>query len=213
MLSPDPERRAARLLSAAELGYELGRFAQVEQITAEVARMALPTRERSRLTWLEGAFHDGVTSEPADIRHLVGLARRAVSDDDADLAMQLLFGAARRVWWRDPGEGVRDDVVRAAREVALPAGDPRLLAVLGLSESLTLAPTIVAQLDSWPADAGGRPDLAALLGVAAFPGPRNSVSSPTRATSSSSSTTSRRRTAPGRSSTRPSSASGGSTCS
>ncbi|HEY2191575.1 MAG TPA: AAA family ATPase [Actinomycetospora sp.] len=167
-LSPDPQTRAARLIGAAELGYELGRFAQVEQIAGQVSGMDLPPRERSRLTWLEGAFHDGSTSEPAEIRHLVELARRAAVDDDADLAMQLLVGAARRVWWRDPGESVREDIVGAAREVPLPGGDPRVLAVLGLSESLTLAPTIVAELERWPADAGGRPDLAGLLGIAAF---------------------------------------------
>lgn len=167
-LSPDPDRRAARLLGAAELGYELGRFTQVEQITAQVTTMDLQVREQSRLVWLEGAFHDGTTSEPAEIRHLVGLARGAATDDDVDLAMQLLFGAARRVWWRDPGESVRNEVVRAAQAVPLPADDPRLLAVLGLSESLTLAPMVVGRLDAWSPDAGGRPDLAALLGVAAF---------------------------------------------
>ncbi|GAA4936802.1 regulatory LuxR family protein [Actinomycetospora succinea] len=167
-LSPAPEGRAARLLSAAELGYELGRFAQVEQITAQVSTMSLQVRERSRLTWLAGVFHDGSTSEPAEIRHLVDLSRRARSDDDTDLAMQLLFGAARRVWWRDPGPEVRDDIVRAAHEVGLAAGDPRLLAVLGLSESLETAPAVVGHLEQWPADAGGRPDLAGLLGIAAF---------------------------------------------
>ena len=166
-LSPDPGDRAARLLAAAELDYELGRFAQVEQITARVSTMVLRTRERSRLTWLEGVFHDGSTSEPAEIRHLVDLAGRAM-DDDADLAMQLLFGAARRVWWRDPGDGVRLDVVRATREVRLPAGDPRVLAVLGLADPLALGPEIVGHLAQWPADAGGRPDLAGLLGIAAF---------------------------------------------
>ncbi|WP_344422945.1 ATP-binding protein [Pseudonocardia ailaonensis] len=167
-LSPGPDDRAARLLGAAELGYELGRFAQVEEITAQVSGMALPDRERARLTWLRGVFHDGSSSEPAEIGHLVGLARRAVADADPDLAMQLLFGAARRVWWRDPGESVREEIVRAVHEVALPAGDPRLLAVLGLSESLTMAPTVVEQLGSWAPDAGGRPDLAGMLGIAAF---------------------------------------------
>ncbi|MDL5159767.1 ATP-binding protein [Actinomycetospora termitidis] len=167
-LSEDPGRRAARLIGAAELGYELGRFAQVEQITAQVARSGLAVRERSRLARLEGVFHDGSRSEPADIRHLVGLARRATTDDDVDLALQLLFGAARRVWWRDPGPAVRDDILRAAHEVTLPADDPRVLAVLGLSESLTVAPAVVHGLEQWPADAHGRPDLAALLGVAAF---------------------------------------------
>jgi DNA-binding CsgD family transcriptional regulator len=166
-LSPDPDDRAARLLDAGELGYELGRFAQVEQIRARMSGMTLRTRERSRLTWLEGVFHDGSTSEPAEIRHLVDLARRA-TDDDTDLAMQLLIGAARRTWWRDPGESVRHEVVRAARKVQLPAGDPRLLAVLGLADSLALGPEIVGHLAQWPAEANGRPDLAGLLGIAAF---------------------------------------------
>ena len=167
-LSPDPDHRAARLLSAAELDYELGRFAQVEQITAQVAGMVLPARERARLTWLRGAFHDGSSSEPAEIRHLVDLARRATTDDDVELATQLLFGAARRVWWHDPGREVRQDVVRAAHDVGLPTGDPRILAVLGLSDSLELAPVVVAGLEQWPADGGGQPELGVLLGVAAF---------------------------------------------
>jgi DNA-binding CsgD family transcriptional regulator len=166
-LSPDPLDQAARLLSAAELGYELGRFTQVEQIKAQVTRMTLRPRDRSRLTWLVGAFHDGATSDPAEIRHLVDLARQATSRHDTDLAMQLLFGAARRVWWRDPGETVRRDIVGAAHEVSLPAGDPRLLAVLGLAESLELSAPVIEQLDRWPGE-GGQADLASLLGIAAF---------------------------------------------
>ncbi|MEV0788527.1 AAA family ATPase [Kribbella sp. NPDC050459] len=167
-LSPDPQDQAARLLGAAELGYELGRFTQVEQIKARVTRMALRPRDRSRLTWLMGVFHDGATSDPAEVRHLVDLARQATAEDDVELAMQLLFGAARRVWWRDPGESVRREIVGAAREVPLAAGDPRLLAVLGLAESLESSAPIIEQLELWPADGGGRAEPAALLGIAAF---------------------------------------------
>lgn len=166
-LSPDPHARAARLLSAAEIGYELGRFAQVEEIKATLTGMPLHARDRSRLTWLEGAFHDGATSEPAEIGHLVDLAQDA-GPDDPDLAMQLLIGAGRRVWWRDPGPAVRGAIVRAARSIALPAHDPRLLAVLGLAESLELTPVIADGLTRWPVEADHRPDLAGLLGIAAF---------------------------------------------
>jgi len=167
-LTPDPDAQAARLLTAAELGYELGRFAQVEQLTARVAQLPLAARERSRLTWLEGVFHDGSRSEPADIRYLVELARRSAEDGDVDLAMQLMIGASRRVWWRDPGEQVRDEIVRAVRQLPVPADDPRLLAVLGLSESFTLTSVVLDRLGDWPVDAGGRPELAGLLGIAAF---------------------------------------------
>ncbi|GIH14890.1 ATP-binding protein [Rugosimonospora africana] len=167
-LSPDPQSQAARLLSAAELGYQLGRFGQVEQIKAQVTGMPLRARDRSRLAWLEGVFHDGSTGEPAEVRHLVDLARHAASTQDFDLSMQLLVGAARRVWWRDPGEAVRHEIVVAAQQVALPASDPRLLAIYALSESHEQGPVVIEQLARWPADADGRPDLAGLLGIAAF---------------------------------------------
>jgi len=167
-LSPDPDAQAARLLTAAEFGYELGRFAQVEQLTAQVRQLPLAARERSRLTWLEGVFHDGSRSEPSDIRHLVELARQSAGDGDVDLALQLLIGASRRVWWRDPGEGVRGEIVQALEQMPVPAGDPRRLAALGLSESLTMTPLILDRLDDWPVGAGARPDVAGLLGIAAF---------------------------------------------
>ncbi|HEX5087828.1 MAG TPA: LuxR family transcriptional regulator [Nocardioides sp.] len=167
-LSPAPESRASRLLGAAELAFELGRFDQVEEIKARVAGTELSLRDRSRLTWLEGAFHDGSSSEPAEVSRLVGLARRATVDGDVDLALQLLFGAARRVWWRDPGDDVRAEIMAAVRQVPLPARDPRILAAMGLAESFDLSPTVIEQLGAWPSDADGRPDLAGLLGIAAF---------------------------------------------
>ncbi len=167
-LTPDPETRSSRLLGAAEAAFELGRLDQVEELKARVAGAPLRTRDRSRLTWLEGAFHDGSSSEPTEIRRLVGLARAATGDGDVDLAAQLLFGSARRVWWRDPGGEVRTEIVDAAHGLGLPASDPRLLAVIALTESLDASAVVAQQLDEWPADARGRPDLAGLLGIAAF---------------------------------------------
>ena len=46
--------------------------------------------------------------------------------------------------------------------------DPRLLAVHALAESNERGPAVIEQLARWPDDAGGRPDLAGLLGIAAF---------------------------------------------
>ncbi|MFE0632863.1 ATP-binding protein [Streptomyces sp. NPDC058864] len=167
-LSPDPRSQAARLLGTAELGFQLGRFSHVEQIKAQVAGMTLRHRDRSRLAWLEGVFHDGSTGEPAEVRHLVDLAGHATGERDVDLAMQLLVGAARRVWWRDPGPTLRHEIVRAAERVNLPAHDPRLLALHALCGFHERTPMVVEQLARWPADADGQPELAGLLGIAAF---------------------------------------------
>jgi DNA-binding CsgD family transcriptional regulator len=167
-LSPDPQFQAARLLSAAELCFQLGRYGEVEQIKAQVTRMTLRARDRSRLTWLEGVFHEGSRGDPAEVRYLVDMARHATSGQDVDLAMQLLVGAARRVWWRDPGEDVGHEVVRAAQQVGLPAHDPRLLAIRALSASHEQGPLVSEQLSDWPTDADVPPDLAGLLGIAAF---------------------------------------------
>ena len=166
-LGSDGVDRVRRLLDAAGLEYELGRFARVEAIREQVAAMPLTAGDRARLTWLDGVFHDGASSEPREIRRLVALARGATSDGDTDLALQLLVGAARRVWWRDPGEEVRHDIVRAVEEVPEPSRDPRVLAVLALAESVESCAVVQEGLDGWSADVD-RPDVSGLLGIAAF---------------------------------------------
>jgi tetratricopeptide (TPR) repeat protein len=167
-LSPDSPARGARLISAAEIAFELGRFSHVEQVKRQVAGMALRPRDQSRLAWLEGVFDDGSASEPAETRRLVSLAGQALRADDTDLAAQLLVGAARRTWWSDPGADVRQEIVRMARQAPLPDNDPRLLAICGTSESHESGPFVIGQLSRWPADAHGQPQAAGLLGVAAF---------------------------------------------
>ncbi|MBM7504680.1 ATP-binding protein [Agromyces aurantiacus] len=167
-LSPDPASQATRLLSAAELSFQLGRFNEVERIKGQVAQMTLQTRDRSRLLWLEGVFHDGSTGEPAEVRRLVDMAADATASNDSDLAMQLLVGAARRVWWRDPGKILRHQIVLAAERVGVPANDPRLLAIYALAESHEYSQMVFDHLERWISDADVRPELAGLLGIAAF---------------------------------------------
>lgn len=167
-LSPDDQGRGARLLSAAELAFELGQFGEVERLTTNARTLTLLPRDRSRLTWLEGVFDDGTPGEAAQVRRLVDLARHAIADDDPDLAMQLLVGAARRVWWGDPGAVVRHEIVAAAGDVGLPVGDPRLLACYAVAEPFEHGRLVTEQLTRWSPDAGGRPELAGLLGLAAF---------------------------------------------
>lgn len=168
VLSPDDQRRGARLLSAAELAFELGQFAEVDRLTSTARALPLTPRDRSRLTWLEGVFDDGTPGEAAQVLRLVDLARKAAADDDADLAIQLLVGAARRVWWGDPGTAVRHDIVSVAGELGLPTDDPRLLACYAVAEPFEYGRYVTERLTHWGPEADGRPEMAGLLGLAAF---------------------------------------------
>lgn len=167
-LSPEQPAQASRLLGAAELCFQLGRYAEVDQIKTEVRGMRLHARDRSRLAVLEGVFHDGSTGEPEEVSRLVDLAEEATRTRDLDLAMQLLVGAARRAWWRDPGISIRRRILDAAFAAGPPANDPGLLAIAALAGSPEQSAGVIDHLAAWSPDADSRPDLAGLLGVAAF---------------------------------------------
>ncbi|MEO5833871.1 MAG: AAA family ATPase [Nakamurella sp.] len=167
-LTPDHAARGARLLSAAELAFEMGRLGAVEELKTRASLIELRPRDRSRLTWLHGVFDDGTPGEPFEVRHLVSLAREAMADNDSELALQLLVGGARRVWWGDPGADVRHEIVAAAEDVGASPADPRLLACYAMAEPVERGRYVSDQLATWRFDADGSPDVAALLGLTAF---------------------------------------------
>jgi DNA-binding NarL/FixJ family response regulator len=167
-LSPGDADRGARLLRAAEIAFELGRADQVDQLRRQLDRATLRPRDVSRLMWLEGAFDDGASADPAQVGRLVVLAEQALRAQDTDLAFQLLVGAGRRAWWGEPGERVRHEIVVAARAAALPDDDPRVLAVLALAETNEHAAAVVRALRAVAAGVDGRSEVAALLAIAAF---------------------------------------------
>lgn len=167
-LSLDAPSRGARLLGAAEIAFELGRQWQVEEIRRQVPRGSLTPRDRSRLTWLEGAFDDGASAEPDEVRRLLAMARSAIAEADLDLAFQLLLGAGRRAWWGESGADVRHEVVVVARSAPVAQDDPRVLAVVALAEPLEHARELARGVETWSGKVAGRPEVSGLLGIAAF---------------------------------------------
>lgn len=167
-LSPDATAAGPRLLSAAEIAFELGRPGQVVELRRRIARETLDERDRARLMLLVGSFDDGATAEPGEVRRVVRLAEDALEHGDLDLAFQLLLGAGRRAWWGEPGADARHEVVLAARSAPVPADDPRVLAVLALAEPVAHAAEVLRGLAARGLDAEGRPDVAGVLGIAAF---------------------------------------------
>lgn len=102
------------------------------------------------------------------MRRLITLADSARAAGDVELSTQLLVGAARRVWWGDPGAEVRHEIVLAAQRIGLTNTDPRWLVILAVSEPIERGAFVVSQLATWRPDADGHPDVAGVLGLAAF---------------------------------------------
>ena len=129
-LSPDGQARGGRLLRAADMAYELGRYDIMGHLLEDADGLAAPALEARRQAWLLALKLTGpkTAREEQNIRLVVDAARRTAAED-VDLAMRLLEFAAARSWWMDVGSDVCSTVVDAAIAIASDADDPRLLFV------------------------------------------------------------------------------------
>jgi DNA-binding CsgD family transcriptional regulator len=164
----DGPQRAGRLLRAAELAFELGRYDLVLSLLAEVETAGLSPRERARMMWIRESFGDGAPGDAATVRSLARTAAAADADCDTDLALKLLYGAALRCWWADPGPAARDDIVAVAERLAVPETDPRLLVVLAFTAPTGRGAAVIDRLSRLTPVAGDDPGATRLVGNAAM---------------------------------------------
>ena len=170
-LSEDPVRRGERLLRAAELAFELGRHDLVSGLLRRSAAIELSQQQRSRMVWIRERFDDGIHDVAAGVRSLVDLAELAAADGDTGLALKLLWGAALRCFWTEPGLAERDAVVNAAERLPVDARDGRLLAILAFAAPIERGAVVIDHL-RWLAThpsphgrAARRADAALLVGA------------------------------------------------
>lgn len=166
-LSPDPASQGARLLSAAEVAFELGRLTQVDQLRSRIDMAALRPRDRARVVWLDGIFHDGRPVPASAIERMVAMAVD-VAPTDRELAALLLLGAARRIWWGDPGHDVRTELTTQADALKLAPTDPIGLFTLATTVPVQRGRFIIENLSSWDPAVEAPPDVKGLLGSIAF---------------------------------------------
>jgi hypothetical protein len=95
------------------------------------------------------------------------VASEAEASDDADLALNLLMGAALRCWWADTGPAARDEVVHASRRLGHRDADARWLAAVAVAQPLEQCAEVSRRLARL--DLGGITDgdSLRLLGMAA----------------------------------------------
>jgi DNA-binding CsgD family transcriptional regulator len=167
MLTPDPGRRAARLLRAAEIGFELDRRDVVDRLLTEAEQYRPGRLQRAWIAWIREMSYDGIPGDAQRLRNLVQVADQTRLAGDTDLALNLLLGATVRYWWADPGEPARELVVAAAERAGAAECDPRLLAILAACSPISRGGDILARLTRVAASDVADPQRAFLLGGAA----------------------------------------------
>ncbi|WP_231408433.1 LuxR family transcriptional regulator [Streptomyces sp. MC1] len=139
-LSSDPERRAARLLRAAELACEHGLTDQAFRYARQIDPTELGTFGRALLLWV----HDLLPGSSAVGRERIAElceAARAVAPQEPALTQKLLYAAARRCWWQQAGLGERRMVLRTFEDLRSGPRDARDVAVMALTDPLSLPRT------------------------------------------------------------------------
>ena len=167
-LSTDPLDRANRLLSAAELAFELGRPEAVDRLIQEAEALDGDHVLHARAMWIRERFDDGV---PRGTTRVAAIARTALDTarrGDTDLALDLLASAAVKCWWGNPTESERTAVLQSAMEMHVPPDDPRLIAVQAWTSPMNLDHAIIKQLSKMNPDHIHDPAALRMLGAAAI---------------------------------------------
>ncbi|QUQ63567.1 ATP-binding protein [Kutzneria sp. CA-103260] len=128
-LSESSQRKAEWLLKAATLAVETGQRDLVDRLLADASTLDLTDNQRAVVRWLPTAFDDGLRDDVSGPGELADLAIKVLADGDLDQAMLILWGAAMRCFWVEPGPTDRCRLTRAADRMPLARRDPRLVAI------------------------------------------------------------------------------------
>ncbi|MEU4521462.1 AAA family ATPase [Amycolatopsis sp. NPDC024027] len=165
-LSPNAEDQADRLLKAAELAVESGRRETAERLV-HAANPADP-RRRATAGRLLSEFEDGVREDPARVAELARTAASVAADGQHDAAMRILWSAAMRCFWTEPGPEARQDLLDVADRLPIPGNDPRIVAVTAYVAPFERGQAVLAHLRELVAKTGADPEVDRYLGSAAL---------------------------------------------
>lgn len=163
-LSADTARRARCLLKASELAFEIGWNGLVVSLLQEAETLELSRRDRVWLTWFREAAQRSISGTEA----LKGIADSIKTDDDVDLALDLLSGPATKGWWAEPDEEVCKHVIGAVERVGASGGDPRFVLIVAMTDPIDRGAFVIERLRRSGANLRDDARAAHLLGLAAI---------------------------------------------
>jgi DNA-binding CsgD family transcriptional regulator len=166
-LTADSPRKAARLVAAAEIAYELGLIASARRLVDEAKPFDLSARDVARVAWFRQILSGSVWFESGAARTFVTIAEQLRDAGDADMALRSLVPIAHRCWWTRTKTRTREYLVEAALAMGMAEGDPRVLAVIGLANPEETGPTILERVSRMRLHEMTDPIAAMYVGIAA----------------------------------------------
>jgi DNA-binding CsgD family transcriptional regulator len=133
-LTPDPRKRSERLVSAAEVAYDLGLVDVVRRLVDQAEPIDMAPQAEARRAWLNEMTSGNVWFDSHATRTFVTIAQRLAEAGDDEGALRSLVPIAHRCWWTHTQPRTRQFVADAAGKIGVSEHDPRLLAVLALAD-------------------------------------------------------------------------------
>ncbi|MEU0532530.1 ATP-binding protein [Amycolatopsis tolypomycina] len=165
-LSPDTGDRTDRLLLAAELAVESGRRETAERLVH--AANPADARRRATAGRLLSEFEDGVREDPARVAELARTAAAVAADGQHDAALRILWSAAMRCFWTEPGPEARQELLDVADRLPVPGADPRIVAVTAYVAPFERGEAVLGHLRDLVSRTGADPEVDRYLGSAAL---------------------------------------------
>jgi DNA-binding CsgD family transcriptional regulator len=161
----EPAQRAKRLIAAAEVAFELGELQSVAPLLREAAKLEPGPLDRARAAWIDEMTNLRPPSPPR-CAALIAAAEQAGEAGDRELQFALLWLAATRVWWADPGPEARRTLVEAAGRLG-DADHLHVLAIQAYADPFGHAPAVLAHVQKAAAEGGNDTEALMYLGNAA----------------------------------------------
>ncbi|WP_329056032.1 AAA family ATPase [Amycolatopsis sp. NBC_01488] len=165
-LSEQPETKADRLLKAAELAVDSGRRETAERLVH--AAKPAGTRQRATASRLLSEFEDGVREDPARVAELAVTAEAVAADGETDAALRILWSAAMRCFWTEPGDAARKALLDVADRLPIADDDPRVVAVTAYVAPFERGQAVLENLRKLAGATGADPEVDRYLGSAAM---------------------------------------------
>ncbi|MFE3451254.1 ATP-binding protein [Nonomuraea sp. NPDC059194] len=167
-LSDGQDRKAVRLLRAAELAVESGRRDTAERLVRDARALDLSPRRRATAGWLLSGFEDGVREDVSRVAELAELAASVAADGHVEQAVRIVWGAAMRCFWSEPGQDARRSLLGVADRLPLRDDDPHRVAVAAYVAPFERGTVVIDGLRGLVGSAGADPEVDRYLGSAAL---------------------------------------------